>query len=411
MFPIIEIGPLAVQAAGLILILSIWIGIWITGKFAKSLGTNGEVLENCILLGLLVGIIGARVGFFLQNPEALIAKPLNLFALSPTMLNTSFGLLTGGLTALIIAQRNHLPLWPTLDTLSPLIIFVFIGLHMANLANGDQFGLPTRLSWGITLWGANRHPVQIYGLLLGIGLLVWFFVKTSRLTQTGFLKSGLLFFSSITGISLITVFTRAFVEQKLLIGVIDIIQLISVIIMIASLISFYKRHFQPQNHIGVYVSVGSNLNPQENLTLAYEQISSLFKVRRSSSIYRTKNVKAGEKTADFLNQVIEIETGDAFPKLVKQLKTIEQNLKRIPGNKREVSLDLDVLTYDGHAFKYRTMIIPDPDIEKYRYIGEPLFEIAPDFRHPASGRSIQQILENSKDQTKIIKLEEVENGS
>lgn len=411
MFPIIEIGPLAVQASGLLLILSIWIGLWITGKFAESLGTNGEVLENCVLLGLLVGIIGARVGFFLQNPQTLIAQPLNLFALSPTMLNTSFGMLTGGLTALIIAQRNHLPLWPTLDTLSPLILFVFIGLHLANLANGDQFGLPTQLSWGITLWGTNRHPVQIYGLLLGIGLLVWFFVKTSRLKQTGFLQSGLLFFSSVTGISLITVFTRAFVEQKLLIGVIDIIQLISLIILIASLISFYKRHFQPQNHISVFVSMGSNLNPQENLTLAYEQISALFKVRRSSSIYRTKNVKAGEKTADFLNQVIEIETGDTFPKLVKQLKTIEQNLKRLPGNKREVSLDLDVLTYDGHAFTYRTMIIPDPDIEKYRYIGEPISEIAPDFRHPASGRSIQQILESSKDKMKIIKLEEVENGS
>ncbi len=411
MFPIIEIGPLAVQAAGLILILSIWVGLWITGKFAKSLGTNGDVLENSILLGLLVGVIGARIGFFLQNPETFLARPLSIFTLSPTMLNTSFGLLTGVLTALITAQRNHLPLWPTLDTLTPLIIFLFGGLHLANLANGDQFGLPTQLPWGILLWGTNRHPVQIYGLLLGIGLLIWFFFKTSQLKQTGYFQSGLLFLSTIAGISLITIFTRAFIEQKILIAMIDIPQLLSLFILLGCLFGFYKRRYQPQKHISVFISMGSNLNPQENLVLALEQISAMFKVRRLSSIYLTKDVKAGEKSADFLNQIIEIETANTFPKLIKQLKTIEQNFKRLPGNKRKVSLDLDILTYDGHVFKYHSISIPDPDIERYRYIAEPLSEIAPDFRHPASGRSIQEISEKCPDKSEIKLSEEVENGS
>lgn len=411
MFPIIEIGPLAVQAAGLIMILSIWIGLWLTGKFAKSLGTNGEVLENSILLGLLVGIVGARIGFFLQNPESIVAQPLSLFSISPTMMNTNFGLLTGILTVLIIAQRNHLPLWPTLDTLGPLIIFIFNGLHLANLANGDQFGLPTQLAWGITLWGASRHPVQIYGLILGLGLLIWFFLKTSQLKQTGYLRSGPLFLSTLAGVGLITIFTRAFVEQKALLGRIDIPQFLSLLVLISCFVLFYIRRFQPQKYISVIISMGSNLHPHENITRAHEQISALFTVRRSSSIYRTKDVKAGKRSVDFLNQIIEIEAAHTFPKLLKQLKTIEQNFKRMPGNKQIVSLDLDILTYDGHVFKFRSKRIPDPDLEKYRYIGEPLSEIAPDFRHPGSGRSIQKILERCEDKSKVIKLEEVENGS
>ena len=46
MFPIIDIGPIAIQADGLVLLVSIFIGLWLTGKFAVKIGTAGEVIEN-----------------------------------------------------------------------------------------------------------------------------------------------------------------------------------------------------------------------------------------------------------------------------------------------------------------------------------------------------------------------------
>ncbi len=46
MFPVINLGPVALQASGLLIILSVWLGLWLSGKFAARLGTNGDVIET-----------------------------------------------------------------------------------------------------------------------------------------------------------------------------------------------------------------------------------------------------------------------------------------------------------------------------------------------------------------------------
>ncbi len=187
MFPIINIGPLAIQADGLILLVSVFIGLWVMGIFARNLGTAGNKLENDILVGLIAGLISARIGFLLQNLSIFIDDPLSLFSLTPSMFNPGFGVLIGILTSLIIAQKQKLPLWPSLDTLSLFILLIFIGFHLASYANGSSYGLPTELPWGVELWGQIRHPIQVYILILCAGCIIWLLIQTKGFSRTGFL--------------------------------------------------------------------------------------------------------------------------------------------------------------------------------------------------------------------------------
>lgn len=109
MFPVIDLGPVAIQAPGLILIISFFLGTWLVGKLANALGTNGDAIENSLLIGLVAGLLSARIGFFLQNPAILIENPLSILSLTPTMLNPSFGILVGVHSAFIFAQKNTCP--------------------------------------------------------------------------------------------------------------------------------------------------------------------------------------------------------------------------------------------------------------------------------------------------------------
>jgi phosphatidylglycerol:prolipoprotein diacylglycerol transferase len=52
-------------------------------------------------------------------------------------------------------------------------------LPLANLASGNGFGAETSLPWGIELWGAMRHPVQIYEAI-GAGLVLWYLWPTRQ---------------------------------------------------------------------------------------------------------------------------------------------------------------------------------------------------------------------------------------
>jgi phosphatidylglycerol:prolipoprotein diacylglycerol transferase len=407
MFPIINIGPLAIQAYGFILMMSLFIGLWVTGIFAKNIGTNGEVIENSLLFGLIGGILAARLGFLLQNPSIFYENPLDLFSLTPSMLNTSFGSFVGLTTAIIYAQKKHLPIWPTLDTLSPLVVLFFTGIHLANFANGEHFGLPTTLPWGIDLWNEIRHPVQAYAFVLStlswIGLLIY----TKLFRKTGFLRSGILFNLTSLTLGLILIFTRAFVTQKTLLGITDLWQILGLIAVILSAVMIYRKQYRPRKNIPVFLSLGSNQNPIENLSGGIEMLKSEFKLRQQSSVYLTEDVRGGKTPQKFYNQVAEIGVNIPYTDLRLRLKSLEKSFGRQTGNKNEVPLDLDILTYNDDVFHYENKQVPDPNLIKYSYIAVPLSEIAPDFRNPANGKSIEEILENLNDKEKIQKVNEV----
>lgn len=412
MFPVIDLGSLAIQAAGLLLILSIWLGLTLAGKFASHLGTNGDVIENGILFGFLIGIVAARIGFLLTHIPILQENPLSIISLTPSMLDANFGVLTGLLVLLITYQRKHLPLWPTLDTLSPLFILVYAGFQLSNLANGNAYGLPTDLPWGIPLWNANRHPVQIYALILTLGLLIWWLIRTRMTKQSGFFHSGVLFSVTLAGLALITLFTQSFIAEKQLLLGVDQIQLFTLIVLGGSLLAIYKLSIEKPNKVTVCISMGANVDPLDNLYNGSQAIAAQFKILRRSDIYQTKDIREGHQDRLYLNRVLQIETALPYPDLITQLKEIEQAHGREPGNKDIVPLDLDVLTYGKQVFRHQGRQIPEPGILKNGYMLLPLAETNPDFCHPATGESIHDLIAKlPPDEKDIQKIDEVKDGT
>lgn len=175
MLPFLKIGPLIIQTPGLIYLLSLWIGLAQSERFARRLGENAEKLYNLVLVALVAGILGARLTFAAANLAIFSQNPASILSLSPVMLNIPGGLLTGVLAALIYGQRKGLQLWPVLDLLTPTLAVLMIGISLANLASGAAFGAPAQLPWSILLWGELRHPSQVYAILVAlvIAVIVW----------------------------------------------------------------------------------------------------------------------------------------------------------------------------------------------------------------------------------------------
>jgi phosphatidylglycerol---prolipoprotein diacylglyceryl transferase len=171
MLPVVQIGPAAVQLPGLLLIAGVWLGSLLAERQARRLGLQAELVERLILVGLLVGVAGARLGYALRFMQVYLSDPLALLALSPVTLSPEVGLAVAGVAALVYAQRKGLPLWPTLDALTPGVAGFAVALALAHLASGDAFGAPAEVPWAIELWGARRHPSQAYELLAATAIL------------------------------------------------------------------------------------------------------------------------------------------------------------------------------------------------------------------------------------------------
>jgi prolipoprotein diacylglyceryltransferase len=173
MFPILQIGPLALQAPGLMLLLALWLGINLLERFAPKRGISAEVIYNLAFTSLVSGILGARLLFALQNLAVFVESPLSLFSLNPGLLDPFGGFAAALIAALVYGRRKNLGFWPALDALTPLFASLALGVALSNAASGAAFGAETRLPWGVELWGAKRHPTQLYAFGLGLGVLAW----------------------------------------------------------------------------------------------------------------------------------------------------------------------------------------------------------------------------------------------
>lgn len=171
MLPILQVGPLALQTPGLILILGLWLGLNLAEKNAPRHHLYPDVLYNLFFTALIAGVVGARFTYAARYSSAFVASPASLLSPNPGLLDPFGGVVVGVLAAVIYGQRKKLAFWSTLDALTPALMVIAIAVPLANLASGNAFGGETTLPWGIELWGAKRHPVQLYEALVASGIL------------------------------------------------------------------------------------------------------------------------------------------------------------------------------------------------------------------------------------------------
>jgi phosphatidylglycerol:prolipoprotein diacylglycerol transferase len=181
MFPTLQVGPLSIQVPGLVLLLGLWLGLTVSERRSRQRGENPNYLYTLLLITLLAGFLGARLSYAVTYPDAFSANLLSLISLNPGLLDLSAGIYIAAGAATIFIYRKKLPLWSTLDSITPIFAILAIALGVSHLASGSAFGKPTGLPFGIQLWGAVRHPTQIYEIILGclVFTVIWLIDKTT----------------------------------------------------------------------------------------------------------------------------------------------------------------------------------------------------------------------------------------
>ena len=171
MFPFIQLGPLALPAPEVILLISIWVGLSLAGKRAQLHGLESEKLDTLVLSGLGGFVIGGRFFYVAANFSAFAESPLDIISRNLTLFDPLGGFATGLIAGLIYGQRKGFSLWPTLDALTPFFATMMVGVGAAHLASGEAFGKETSLPWGMFMHGATRHPSQVYEIAVALFIL------------------------------------------------------------------------------------------------------------------------------------------------------------------------------------------------------------------------------------------------
>ncbi len=142
----------------------------------------------------------------------------------------------------------------------------------------------------------------------------------------------------------------------------------------------------------VYVSIGSNINKENNVCRALQTLAARFGPLEQSTIYKTGPV--GFNGDDFLNLVVAFDTSDELDTVSETLTELEENAgrQRHKSNFMPRTLDLDLLLFGDLVRHDASYDLPRREIQRYAYVLQPLAEIAPDQLHPELGVNFKTLM-------------------
>ncbi len=137
----------------------------------------------------------------------------------------------------------------------------------------------------------------------------------------------------------------------------------------------------------VYFSIGSNVEPLNYIKLAVREIGHRFGPADISPVYRNKAM--GFAAPEFLNLVVGVETDKSIDEICSEIAAIHTLANRIRNDSKFVSrtLDIDLLLYGQLITDGPPLHLPRVDVLKYSFALKPLTDIAPEQRHPETGKT------------------------
>jgi len=188
----IHLGPFGIHWYGLMYLLGFMTFIWLGRKRLRTLqrpGWDEKFLDDLLFYGVLGVVLGGRLGEVLfYNPGYYFSNPLKIFAVWEGGMSFHGGFL-GVMTAMILFTRSRNIRWlPLMDFIAPLVPPGLAFGRLGNFINGELWGRPTDVPWGMWFPNADkeplaRHPSQLYEFALeGVALfiLLWWFSRKPR---------------------------------------------------------------------------------------------------------------------------------------------------------------------------------------------------------------------------------------
>jgi prolipoprotein diacylglyceryl transferase len=181
----IDVGPIAIHAYGLMLLLAIVACTVLTGIRWTRRGGDWDLVFQVAVWGVAFGIVGARAYHVITSWSEVPDEWWGVFAVWEGGLGVWGGIFLGVVAGAVVVRRSGNSVFAFMDAVAPgLLLAQAIG-RWGNWFNQELFGEPTDRPWGLEIDLAHRplaylesetfHPVFLYEFtwnLVGVILLL-----------------------------------------------------------------------------------------------------------------------------------------------------------------------------------------------------------------------------------------------
>ena len=148
----------------------------------------------------------------------------------------------------------------------------------------------------------------------------------------------------------------------------------------------------------ILLGLGSNLGERfDNLTSAIKALPPEIMVQTISPTYETQPLYVTQQP-EFLNLLVRATTTLSPISLLDSIQALEVELGRKPSVRFGPRIiDIDIIDYDSLILNLESLTIPHPRMHERLFVLRPLINIVPNWIHPRTGKTVQQLIDGLSD--------------
>lgn len=197
----LRLGPVEIRYYGLMYVISFILAYFLVRaevRRRKLFARPDDVLD-LLLVVIPLGIVFARLYYVAFQWEWYRSAPWEIFMVWHGGLAIHGGILGGVLGLWIVTRWKRVRFWRLADAVVPALLVGQVLGRIGNFLNGDAFGTPTDLPWGIVFPatspagaaypGIALHPAMLYEALGNLLIFLFLWTLRKRPARDGFLTS------------------------------------------------------------------------------------------------------------------------------------------------------------------------------------------------------------------------------
>ena len=181
----LELGPLAMHWYGITYAVG-FLGFWLLGRYRARQPNSGweeQQIDDLLFYGALGVILGGRIGYILfYDTAALVEDPLRLLRIWQGGMSFHGGMLGVFVAMWLYGRKTGFGFFKVTDFIAPMVPVGLGAGRIGNFINGELWGAPTHVAWGMkvscadfqhlcydklalpygTEWTPPLHPNQLY---------------------------------------------------------------------------------------------------------------------------------------------------------------------------------------------------------------------------------------------------------
>lgn len=159
---LLKIGPLTIYSYGLMLGISFIVASFILAKEYKRVGLPDSVASEITLMAIIFGVAGSKLFHLFENWDEFLHNPVSMM-FSPGGLTYYGGFILVTIAIVLYCRAKKIPFLRLADLTAPSLAIAYgIGRIGCHLAGDGDYGIPTKLPWGVNYENGIVKPMDMF---------------------------------------------------------------------------------------------------------------------------------------------------------------------------------------------------------------------------------------------------------